>query len=142
MHIDLNLYSKIIRYIHSLLKESLLSTGSIDLPYGLGRFEIKSHNGVIYMKDNKVKRSMAVNWEETLKYWFSNENGEKKKILIYNKQGPIYRVVWVRKKLRTKNLVYYSFNTSRTLKKELKQQILNKGVPAYEQRFHNDTRNS
>jgi len=61
-------------------------------PYGLGSLQIESHENTIKIVDGTIHTSYMIDWNETIKLWFSDDECRKKKTLVRN-DNPLRYVV-------------------------------------------------
>lgn len=116
-----NQHSEIIKAMHKLMREELLDTGTVDLPYGLGSLVMykKENNAPYFKKDGKLRIPYIVNWDATLELWYNDEEAHANKTRIYYEIKDMYRVFYSKKDSRFKNQSYYKFRLNRAFKTEL-----------------------
>ena len=132
-------YSRMIRRINELLIEDLFKGYPIELPYNMGNIAIYSRMGKIYKKDDKLVRTMPIDWNATLKLWHKDSKAAENATVVRNLPAKIYRIKYHTKRVGYKNQQYYKFIPCRTLKQQLKELLINNiDVPAYEHGIYID----
>ena len=120
-------YLKIIRLINNELRNSLIEGNDIILPEKMGRLELRKSTNSIKFIDGKLKTSLPVDWESTLKLWYNNHSSKDKKQLVRQEIVETYRVFYNKTKANYNNKSFYKFTTNREIKVGLKKNIkLNK----------------
>ena len=116
-------YFSIIRKVNELLGESLICGEDINLPYRLGRLEIRKYSAKITVDGKKVRTNLPIDWDRTLKLWYEDEESYKNKTLIKVEEKEIYKIYYNRNVADFTNKSFYQFDINRELKKRLKQNI-------------------
>ena len=120
-------YLKIIRLINNQLRDKLILGEDVLLPERMGRLELRKYAPIIKFENNKLKTSLPINWQETLKLWYENPISKKKKQLVRQENSFTFRVYYNRNKANYNNKSFYEFCTNRDIKIGLKKNIkLNK----------------
>lgn len=123
-------FRNVINCINNMLVDDLVSGKDVVLPFKLGRLEVRKFPTRVKIVDGKLKNSMPIDWNETLKLWYDNKSAEKKKILVRHETNYIYRIVYNKFNARYTNQNIYKFVPSRGLKIKLKESIKN-GLDAF-----------
>ena len=116
-------FYSIIRKINNYLANELIKGVDINLPYKLGRLEVRKNIASYTIQNNKVKTNLPVNWDATLKLWYDDKDAYTNKVLIRQDENEIFKVVYNRSKAEYINKSFYQFNLNRDIKRRLKQQI-------------------
>ena len=120
-------YLKIIRLINNELRQSLINGNDILLPERMGRLELRKSTNSIKFVDGKIKTNLPVDWNTTLKLWYTNPSSKIKKQLVRQENTETYKVYYNRNKANYNNKSFYEFSTNREIKIGLKKNIkLNK----------------
>lgn len=122
-HVNRLQYGIIIRSINKLLGEALINGEDILLPHRLGRIEIRKYKPSISLNNGKVKTTLPIDWNRTLKLWYEDKESYKNKTLIKVENKEVFRVYYNRVKAEFENKSFYRFNINRELKNKLKQNI-------------------
>lgn len=134
-----DLYSKLIRYVNQLLSETLFEGSTIKFPYNMGFISLYKYKTGVIVNDGKLKRTMPIDWDKTLKAWYNNPKLKANKVLVRNLPGHIHRIQYTVPKGSYKHQTLYTFKPSRVLKNKLNKILQeNKEVPAYEYGFYNN----
>lgn len=121
----------IIRTMNNLLVEDFIKGNDIKLPHKMGVIELKKYEPKVIIKDNKVKSQYMIDWDKTLKLWYSDEEAKKNRTLIKHLNTEIFTIVYNRAKADYPNQVYYEFRPTRTLKKKIKEAAKNREIDAF-----------
>ena len=117
-------YLKIIRLINNHLRELLIRGEDILLPERMGRLELRKSKPIVKFENGKLKTSLPVNWDATLKLWYDNPICKEKKQLVRQEVSDVFKVFYNKVKANYNNKIFYEFNTNRTVKINLKNQKL------------------
>lgn len=120
----------VIRKINMLLAELLACGYPVAFPFGMGNLELRKFPGQARIVNGKVKVNYPINWHETLRLWFTDEEARKNRILIRFEQPYIYHIKYNRFKANYPNKCYYEFVLNREIKKALKNNIAEGKVDA------------
>lgn len=126
-------YFTIIRTFNNLLAENISLGIDVKLPYMLGTIELRKFKPTIYIDPNtdKLKINLPINWTETHKLWFEDEESHKEKKLIFLEEDAIYKIKYNKYKAKYKNKKFYNFNINRNIKIKLKHNIKNNLIDAF-----------
>lgn len=124
-------YLKIIRCINNILREKLINGEDVLLPERMGRLELRKSKPIIKFENGKLKTTLPVNWDATLKLWYDNPNCKEKKQLVRQEVSDVFKVFYNKVKANYNNKAFYEFNTNRTIKVNLKKQIKANKIDAF-----------
>lgn len=124
-------YFSIIRRVNELLVELLIEGNDITFPMRMGRLELRKYNPKIYIKDGKVKTTLPVDWDRTLKLWYEDEESYKNKTLVKIEEKEIFKVYYNRNIANFVNKSFYKFNLNRDVKRRLKKVIKDNKIDAF-----------
>lgn len=120
-------YLKIIRLINDQLRLKLIQGEDVLLPERMGRLELRKTKPVIKFEDGKLKTTLPVNWNATLKLWYDNPQSKNKKQLVRQENDYTFKIHYNRNKANYNNKSFYEFFANRDIKIGLKKNIkLNK----------------
>ena len=116
-------YYKIIDKVNLKLAEIFINEGYLDLPMGMGTLYVAKIPEKYYFKDGKFELYRPVDWNSTLKYWYTNKEAfENKEIIRYDKL--IQTKIFYKKKTATyKNRFCIFFEPNTFLKKALRKNV-------------------
>lgn len=132
-------YFSIIRRINNLLLDNLISGNDIIFPNRMGKLEIRKIETKIEIRDGKVKETLPVDWDRTIKLWYEDEDSYKNKTLVKAKEKEIYKIFYNRTLANFVNKSFYYFRPNRTLKIRIKDKIKEGVLDAF--LLYKDTKN-
>lgn len=114
-------YYVLIRRIHELLGEELLSGTSIKLPERMGSLYVQKHITEPRLDINgKLIYHAPIDWDETLKLWYESPEDYENKTILKATGRNYYKFVYNKKVTVFKNNNAVQFTPGRTLKQKLK----------------------
>lgn len=113
----------IIRSVNNLLARKIGEGKSVVLPYQMGKLEIRKFNPSASFVDGKLKLTYPVNWDETLRLWFVDEEARTKKILVRFEGSTVFAVKYNKVGALYPNRSYYEFAVNSKIKQLLKENI-------------------
>lgn len=120
-------YLKIIRLINNQLRTKLINGEDVLLPERMGRLELRKSIPTIKFENGKLKTTLPVNWNATLKLWYENPISKEKKQLVRQENEFTFKIHYSKIKANYNNKIFYDFYTNRDIKIGLKNNIkLNK----------------
>lgn len=120
----------IIKTINQHLQDQLLKGKDIVLPHRMGRIELRKFKATIKIKDNKVVTNLPINWEKTLELWWDDKEAYDNKVLIRHECRERFSIYYNRQCANFNNKSFYKFIPIRTIKKKLKDKIINGEIDA------------
>lgn len=117
----------IIRKMNSLLAQEIGEGRPVVFPSHMGKLEIRKFNPTAFFKDGKLKLTYPVNWDETLKLWFTDDEARAKKILIRFTDPIVFTVKYTTTNAYYPNKGFYEFAVNNKIKQLLKKNI-QKGI--------------
>lgn len=124
-------YFSIIRKVNELLGEALINGIDINLPYRLGRLEVRKYEAKITINGKKVRTNLPIDWDRTLKLWYEDEESYKNKTLIKVEEKEIFKIYYNKIIADYTNKTFYQFDINRELKRRLKQNIKEGKIDAF-----------
>lgn len=124
-------YFAIIRNINNLLAEDLMSNKDIKLPARLGTLEIRKYNPNVSWKDGKLKIGMPIDWDQTLKLWYTDKEAYDNKTLVRHNVKEVFRIYYNKIDANYLNKSFYHFTLNREIKRKLKDKIKGKLIDAF-----------
>lgn len=123
-------FGKIIKAINLTLQDKLLEGKDVSFPNRMGRLEIRKFKAKIEYIDNKVVTTLPVNWKETLKLWWEDEEAHKNKTLVRHEGSDRFAIYFNREYANFANKSFYKFMPTRSFRKKLRDKIVNEGFDA------------
>ena len=124
-------FRRAIRYINSLLQESLASGEDINLPCRMGRLELRKFKTSVSFRDGKMITNLPIDWNETLNLWYEDRESFKEKRKVRMEVPEVFRVYYKKSTANYNNKSFFTFKVNRDLKQKLKTNIVNKKVDAF-----------
>ena len=124
-------FRRVIRYINSVLQESLASGEDINLPCRMGRLELRKFKTSVSFKDGKMITNLPIDWDETLNLWYEDKESFKEKRKVRMEVPEVFRVYYKKSTANYNNKSFFTFKANRDLKQKLKTNIINKKVDAF-----------
>lgn len=118
-------FYSIVRGVNKRLAEKIAMGQEITLPMRMGRLELHKYEKGVSLIDGKLKNTYPINWGETWKLWFSDEEAFKDKTIIRDEEPMVYHVKYMKKSATYENKQFYQFKLNRFIKKKLKENIKN-----------------
>lgn len=125
-------FYKIIRTVNNNLIKDFLNGADIVFPEMMGRLDLSKRKTKVSIKNDKLRIKKFINWNETLKLWYSDEECKKNKTLVYSDDPYIFKVYYNKKKAKYNNKQFYEFDIARSFKLALKEKINNNEIDAFE----------
>lgn len=122
-------FYKIINEMNTAIAEEILNNKEVKLPHKMGTLTLLKSEGGAFLKDGKLKYRGTVNWRETWKLWYTDEESRKEKRLIMNESKVIFKIGITSRWFTNK--IFYVFTPMRSLKRRLKDKIINNQVDAF-----------
>jgi len=126
-------YFAIIRKINLLLVDRLIQGDDIEFPCGMGKIQVKKYNPTFILKEGKVKTNLPIDWDNTLKLWYEDEDAYRNKTLIKIKERVLFKIVYNKGHANYNNQSYYQYTPNRDLKLRLKRAIKDNNFDAFTQ---------
>jgi nucleoid DNA-binding protein len=124
-------FRRVIRYINSILQESLASGEDINLPCRMGRLELRKFKTSVSFRDGKMITNLPIDWDETLNLWYEDKESFKTKRKVRMEVPEVFRVYYKKSTANYNNKSFFTFKVNRDLKQKLKTNIINKKVDAF-----------
>lgn len=121
-------YFAITRLINNLLVEEIAKGNEVKLPHRMGTIEIRKYEKSVKIGDDgEVKTNLPIDWDNTLKLWYEDEEAYKDKTLLRLDEQELYKIVWNKGNVNFNNRTFYEWVFNRDLKLRLKHNI-RKGI--------------
>ena len=86
---------------------------------------------IVRIKDGKLVTNLPIDWNETLKLWYEDEDAKKNKKLVYSDFTESFKMYYDKIGSNYKNSDFYYFIPTREAKIMLNRNIKNGVVDAY-----------
>lgn len=117
-------YFAIIRQINNLLVDDIVLGKEVKLPYRMGTIEVRKYEKSLKIDENgNVKTNLPIDWDNTLKLWYEDEESYKNKTLLRLDEQEIYKVLYNKEGVNFNNRSFYEFVFNKDLKLRLKHNI-------------------
>ena len=125
-------FYQIIRRINNYLAEELVNGNDITFPNRMGKLELRKRNSLpVIDKNGSLKVTYAIDWDNTLKLWYNDEEAFNNKTLVKLPERNIFRVKYNKDSANYKNKSFMEFQINRDIKTRLKQKIKNNEIDAF-----------
>lgn len=117
-------FYSIIRGVNDLIADDLALGKTVILPSRMGRLELRKFQTGVSIVDGKLKVTYPINWSETLRLWYEDEEAKKNKTLLRNESDFIYHIKYCKHDANYENKTFYEFSLNRFIKRALKDNIV------------------
>ena len=121
-------YYSIIRKVNDYLAEEIINGNTVTFPHRMGSLELRKFKKGVSIVDGKMVVTYPIDWQETLRLWFEDEEERKKKTLLRTESKYVYRVRYCKGDANYENKSFYEFALNRFIKKALKDKIINREI--------------
>lgn len=116
-------FYSIVRGVNNLLADSLVHGDTVVFPSNMGKLELRKWGCGASIVGGKLKVTYPVDWNETLKLWYSDVEARNNKTLLRKESKEIFCVRYCKHAAAYNNKVFYEFCLNRKIKKALKDKI-------------------
>lgn len=117
-------YFAIVRQMNNLLADEIIKGNEIKLPHRMGTIEVRKYEKSVKIGDDgEVKTNLPIDWDNTLKLWYEDEEAYKDKTLLRLDEQEIYKIIWNKENANFNNRSFYELVFNRDLKLRLKHNI-------------------
>ena len=113
----------IVRTVNNLLAEEIANGVTVVFPCGMGKLELTKYEVGAFFKDGMLKVTYPIDWEETVRLWYRDEEARKDKSLVRNENRYVYKVRYSKSCANYENKTFYRFSLNRRIKRSLKPNI-------------------
>ena len=125
-------FYQIIRRINNYLAEELINGNDVIFPNRMGKLELRKRNALpIIDKNGNLKVTYAIDWDNTLKLWYEDEESFNNKTLVRLPERNIFRIKYNKNTANYNNKSFIEFQVNRNIKVRLKQKIKNNEIDAF-----------
>lgn len=116
-------FYSVIRLVNKYLAKELSIGNDIIFPYRMGRVYLIKFPTNIKIINNKIKTTMPIDWQETIKLWYDDNESYLNKKVVRRIEKEIFKIHYDKVKANYKNKYFYKFFPNRNIRKELKNNI-------------------
>lgn len=113
----------IVRGVNDLLAEEIANGNSVTFPERMGKLELRKHKRGVSIVNGKMKVTYPIDWGETMKLWFEDEEAKKNKTLLRRENNHVYHIRYCKYDANYENKIFYEFSLNRFIKLALKDSI-------------------
>lgn len=128
--VDIKIYVDLCNNYNKFLSDKILQGEEVTLPERLGTMQIVGKKQKVKFDENG-KPNLAPDWVKTKELWQNCEECKQEKKLVYhlnsNTDGVRFKLHWSKKNCIIKNKSLYSFQLTRTNKRNIHAKI-NEGI--------------
>ena len=115
-------FYQIIRRINNYLAEELINGNDVIFPNRRGKLELRKRNSLpVIDKNGNLKVTYAIDWDNTLKLWYEDEEAFNNKTLVRLPERNIFRIKYNKNTANYNNKSFIEFQVNRNIKVRLKQ---------------------
>lgn len=116
-------FYSIIRGINKLLADEIASGNEIVFPEKMGKLEVRKFKPGAEFINGKLNVTYSINWMETMKLWFEDEEAKNNKTLLREKSQWTYYIKYNRYNCFYENRAFYNFAVNRFIKQTFSKNI-------------------
>ena len=94
----------------------------------MGELELRKYERGVSLVNGRLKVTYPIDWEETIRLWFADEEAKKNKTLLRREEKYVYHVRYCKHDANYENKSFYQFALNRFIKLALKDNIKNNQV--------------
>lgn len=116
-------FYSIIRGVNNLLAVEIGKGNTVNLPSRMGSFELRKFQPSARFVNGKLRITYPVDWDKTLRLWFTDKEAKKNKTLIRMEEENVYKVKYNKHNANYENMSFYEFQLNSKIKQMLKENI-------------------
>lgn len=113
----------IVRTVNNLLAEEIINGATVVFPWKMGKLELIKFEVGAFFEDGRLRVTYPVDWDETIRLWYRDEEARKDKALLRRENKYVYRVRYSKSGACYGNMVFYRFSLNRRIKRGLRPNI-------------------
>ena len=113
----------IVRSVNNLLAKEIAEGNPITFPSNMGKLEMRKMHRGVSLVNGKLKITYPVDWEETLRLWYEDEEARENKTLLRDETPYLYHIKYCKYSATYQNKCFYEFTMNRKIKIALKDNI-------------------
>lgn len=119
---EVEFYS-IVRKMNECLAQEIGEGRSIDFLHHMGKLEIRKYAPSASYVNGRLRITYPINWDETMKLWFTDEEARAKKILIRFESPVEFTIRYNKTRANYTNKSFYEFAVNNKIRQMLKENI-------------------
>ena len=123
------LFGAVVRAVNQRVADLMLKGQQFKIPHRMGRMELRKKSCNISYKNGKL-RGGKVNWPETIKLWYDDEDAREKKTLIRYERTVKFLIYYNDFQCNCKNIKFYAMYTTRSLTQKINRGIVEDEIDA------------
>ena len=116
-------FYSIIRGVNNLLADEIANGNEITFPSRMGKLELRKIKTGVSIVDGKLKNTYPIDWEETIRLWYEDEEARHNSTLLRQETDYIYHVKYCKGEAIYENKCFYEFTLNRFIKLALRDNI-------------------
>lgn len=116
-------FYSIIRKINRLFADEIANGNEVTFPEKMGKLEVRKFQPRAEFINGKLNVTYSINWMETMKLWFEDEEAKNNKTLLREKSKWTYYIKYNRYNCFFNNRVFYGFVVNRFIKQAFSKNI-------------------
>lgn len=116
-------FYSIIREVNNLLAMEIGKGNTVNLPSRMGSFELRKFQPSARFVNGRLRVTYPVDWDKTLRLWFTDKEARENKTLIRMEEDHVYRVKYNKHNANYENMGFYEFQLNGKIKQMLKKNI-------------------
>lgn len=109
----------IIREVNNLVAKEIGKGNTVTFPSRMGRLELRKFNPTAKYVNGKLIITYPVNWDETLKLWYTDKEARKAKTLIRRTEDTVYTIKYSKYNADYANQSFYEFAVNNKIRKDI-----------------------
>ena len=118
-------FYSMIRGVNDLLADEIALGHTVVFPSRMGYLELRKIERGVSIVNGKLKVTYPIDWNETLRLWYEDEQAKKSKTLVRRENKDVFHVRYCRHDANYENKTFYEFALNRFIRKKLKDNIIN-----------------
>lgn len=132
------LYFDILNRVNLEIEELLLQGNIVKLPSVFGELSIRMKILKVGIKNGKLFNKKPIDWENTLKLWYEDEEAAKSKKLVKIETDVSYRLYYPKIRAKYKNKSCISMRSNRHFRARMTDRICNTDFQCFKIRSNGD----
>lgn len=116
-------FYSIIRGVNNLMAAEMALGNTVILPENMGRLELRKFNPTAKYVKGKLVITYPINWDETLRLWYVDEEARKAKTLIRRTEDTVYTIKYSKYNATYNNQCFYEFAPNTFIKRALGKNV-------------------
>ena len=115
----------VVRGVNKLIAENIANGETVKFPERMGMLELTKHKCGAKLVEGKLKINYPVDWSETLKLWFNDEEARKDKTILRNETPYVYHIKYRvnGEHANYENKMFYQFTLNTFIKEAISRNI-------------------